>query len=239
MSLSDFRKPLVLILDVGTSSLRAQIRDGEASAISDLDVRLPHRVLRSSDGRATLDADEILDGVASAVDQILERAGSLTQQVGGVAAATLVSNVLGVDSQGRPLTPIYTYADTRSRADTEELRREVDGQDVHDRTGCLLHSKLPTCTLSLAESDPAGSSEQGSLLDLDRRIPLLAFLPKPWRQSLGCFLEWPAQPPHAELGQRVDLKSSHRSLSILRPRRHQPAVGWTGGPVGPTMAVAG
>ncbi len=140
MSFGDVRKPLVLILDVGTSSLRAQIRDGEASAISDLDVRLTHRVSRSSDGRATLDADQILDGVASAVDQVLERAGSLTQQVGGVAAATLVSNVLGVDSQGRPLTPIYTYADTRSRTDTEELRREVDGQDVHDRTGCLLHS---------------------------------------------------------------------------------------------------
>ena len=134
------RKPLILILDVGTSSLRAQIRDGEANAIPDLDIRVPHRVSRSSDGRATLDADEILDGVASAVDQVLERAGSLTQQVGGVAAATLVSNALGVDSQGRPLTPIYTYADTRSRADTEELRHEVDGQDVHNRTGCLLHS---------------------------------------------------------------------------------------------------
>ena len=134
------RKPLILILDVGTSSLRAQIRDGEANAIPDLDIRVPHRVSRSSDGRATLDADEILGGVASAVDQVLERAGSLTQQVRGVAAATLVSNALGVDSQGRPLTPIYTYADTRSRADTEELRHEVDGQDVHNRTGCLLHS---------------------------------------------------------------------------------------------------
>ena len=140
MSFADVEKSLVLILDVGTSSLRAQIRDAEAGAIPDLDVRVPHRVSRSSDGRATLDADEILDGVALAVDQVLGRAGSLTQQVGGVAAATLVSNVLGVDSQGLPLTPVYTYADTRSRADTEELRREVDSQDVHDRTGCLLHS---------------------------------------------------------------------------------------------------
>ena len=145
MSFGDARNPLVLVLDVGTSSLRAQIRDGQASAIPDLDIRVPHQVLRSSDGRATLDADQILTGVALAVDQVLERAGSLTQQLGGVAVATLVSNALGVDSQGCPLTPVYTYADTRSRADTEELRREVDGQDVHDRTGCLLHSSyLPS-----------------------------------------------------------------------------------------------
>ena len=125
MSFDDAKRPIVLILDVGTSSLRAQIRDGKADAIPDLDIRVPHRVSRSSGGRATLDADEILDGVASAVDQVLEQAGSLAQQVGGVAAATLVSNVLGVDSQGRPLTPVYTYADTQSRADTEELRRQV------------------------------------------------------------------------------------------------------------------
>ncbi len=155
MNFGDVRKPLVLVLDVGTSSLRAQIRDGEANAIPDLDIRVPHRVSRSSDGRATLDADEILDGVASAVDQVLERAGGLTQQVGGVAAATLVSNALGVDSQGRPLTPIYTYADTRSRADSEKLRREVDGEDVHDRTGCLLHSSyLPARFLWLNRTQP-------------------------------------------------------------------------------------
>ena len=160
MSFDDAKRPIVLILDVGTSSLRAQIRDGKADAIPDLDIRVPHRVSRSSGGRATLDADEILDGVASAVDQVLEQAGSLAQQVGGVAAATLVSNVLGVDSQGRPLTPVYTYADTQSRADTEELRRQVDGQDVHDRTGCLLHSSyLPARFRWLNRTQPDLLSE--------------------------------------------------------------------------------
>ncbi len=155
MSFGNLRKPLVLVLDVGTSSLRVQIRDGEAGAIPDLDVRVPHQVSRSSDGRATLDADEILAGVACAVDQVLERAGSLGHQVGGVAAATLVSNALGVDAEGRPLTPVYTYADTRSRVDTEELRREVDGQDVHDRTGCLLHSSyLPARLRWLNRTQP-------------------------------------------------------------------------------------
>ena len=44
---------------------------------------------------------------------------------------------------GAPLSPVYTYADTRNAADAQALRRELgaDGMAAaHDRTGCLIHS---------------------------------------------------------------------------------------------------
>ena len=155
MSVPDFRAPILMILDVGTSSLRVQLRDAEGTALPQLNVRVPHRVRRSSDGAATLDADEILTGVADAIDRLLERAGSLAQQISGVAAATLVSNVLGVDAQGNPLSPVYTYADTRSHPDVQELRRAVETREVHDRTGCLLHSSyLPARFFWLKRTQP-------------------------------------------------------------------------------------
>jgi gluconokinase len=57
-----------------------------------------------------------------------------------VAVATLVSNVLAVDAEGRPITPLVTYADTRSDPDAGALRRDLDEEEVHQRTGCPLRA---------------------------------------------------------------------------------------------------
>jgi gluconokinase len=69
---------------------------------------------------------------------------------------TFVSNVLGLDAAGRPVTPIYTYADTRNAADAAALSQELGGQAaMHDRTGCLIHSSyLPARFRWLARTQP-------------------------------------------------------------------------------------
>src|SRR5262249_19317331 len=41
---------------------------------------------------------------------------------------------------GEPVTPIFTYADTRSAEDVEHLKTLVDAESLHQRTGCLLHT---------------------------------------------------------------------------------------------------
>ncbi len=71
---------------------------------------------------------------------------------------TLVGNVMGIDSAGRPITPVFTYADTRNAADAQELRRELGQKEMaaaHDRTGCLIHtSYLPARFRWLARTMP-------------------------------------------------------------------------------------
>ena len=39
-----------------------------------------------------------------------------------------------------PVTPLYTYADTRARREAQELRHELDFAEVYQRTGCPLHT---------------------------------------------------------------------------------------------------
>jgi gluconokinase len=47
---------------------------------------------------------------------------------------------LALDADGRALTPLITYADTRNAADAETLRRELGEHEIHQRTGCLLRT---------------------------------------------------------------------------------------------------
>ena len=133
--------PLILTLDIGTSSTRATLFDAQAQSVPGMQAQIPYEVHTTPDGGAEFDPAELLAEVVQAIDQLLELAGPLGQRIAGVALDTLATTMLGLDSAGRPVTPLYTYADTRSTADAAALRAELGGMAAaQDRTGCLIHS---------------------------------------------------------------------------------------------------
>jgi gluconokinase len=147
--------PLVLTLDIGTSSVRAMLFDRFARAVPGLAARVDTDVRTTVDGGVEVEPDVLLAGIMSCVDELLERAGSATRRIIAVGSASLVGNVLGVAEDGAVLTPLYTWADTRSTAVAAELRQELDETAVHDRTGCLLRSSyLPAQFRWLRKTDP-------------------------------------------------------------------------------------
>ncbi|HXV42613.1 MAG TPA: gluconokinase [Anaerolineae bacterium] len=138
---NQFTPPLILTLDLGTSSTRAMLFDRQAQPVPGLQAQIANQLQTTPDGGAEFDPVELLNGVATAIDQLLQLAGPLAGQIGGVALDTFVTNILGLDSAGQPLTPLYTYADTRSVADAEALQVELGGMfAAHERTGCPIHS---------------------------------------------------------------------------------------------------
>jgi len=99
--------------------------------------------------------DELLDIVWRGIDAVLAKAGLLVSEITGVGVCTFVGNILGVYQMARPLTPVFTYADTRAEKEATRLRTELDESEVHDRTGCHLHaSYLPARFRWLAKSRP-------------------------------------------------------------------------------------
>ncbi|MBA2533908.1 MAG: gluconokinase, partial [Rubrobacter sp.] len=104
-------------------------------------------------GGASKDAGELLDLVARAVDGALSRTGGAA--ISGVAMSTFWHSVLGVDRDGRPTTPILTWADRRAAAIAPDLRERLDESTVHRRTGCVLHSSYwPAKLLWLSRTMP-------------------------------------------------------------------------------------
>ncbi|HJZ47671.1 MAG TPA: FGGY family carbohydrate kinase, partial [Roseiflexaceae bacterium] len=132
--------PFILTIDVGTSSARALLYDGCGRHVQGVAAQERYSIHTAPDGAVEDDPDEALERIWRCVDAVLALAGPLAERIRGVAIDTLVSNILAIDSAGRPLTRLITYADTRNDADAIELRRQLDERAVHQRTGCLLRT---------------------------------------------------------------------------------------------------
>jgi gluconokinase len=130
----------ILAVDVGTSSVRAQIFDADAQE------REPAR-------REYPDEDDptrMLELVREAVDEAV--GGGSYDAVG---ASCFGHSLLALDEGGRPLTPILGWRDTRSADSAEWLARRLDADAVHARTGCHIHTSYWPAKLAwLAAKQP-------------------------------------------------------------------------------------
>jgi len=142
MTLKDATPPFVLSLDIGTSSVRAFVFDARGRRISGIGAREPLALRVSSDGAAEIDAAELFDAVARCLDGALAQSVDLLppNAIAGVAVTTLAPTLVALDRDGVPLTPVFTYADTRCAQDAAALQARLDEREIHQRTGCLLRT---------------------------------------------------------------------------------------------------
>ena len=130
----------VLALDVGTSSIRAQVHDESGAPVGDA-------ARRSYD---TDDADRMVECVRGTVDEALGG-----ERVEAVGASSFGHSLLVLGRSGRPAAPLLTWRDVRSEDAAEWLARRLDPDEVHARTGCHLHSSYWPAKLAwLAGDDP-------------------------------------------------------------------------------------
>lgn len=132
--------PLVLTIDIGSSSVRTMLFTVHGQAIEQLSAREAYELQVGPDGASEDDPDAMLERVFRCIDQILTAAGPLASAIGAVAIDTLVSNFIALDAEHKPLTALISYADTRNDADAEYLRHTLDEPQIHQRTGCLLRT---------------------------------------------------------------------------------------------------
>ncbi len=123
-----------LALDIGSSSLRAMLFDARGEAVPAVFVRKACSAATTPDGGVTLDPEQLTRLTFACIDEALQQAGS--RKITRVAMDTLVANLLGIDADGQPVTPLYTWADTRGA----ELAEHLDARDYARRTGCRLHT---------------------------------------------------------------------------------------------------
>jgi gluconokinase len=146
----------ILAVDVGSSSVRAMLCDSQGTELPGTFVRLSYTFEKSADGGATLDADALLGQIFSCIDAVLATPAAAGVEIGTVAIDTFVSNVVGLDSNGAPVTPLYTWSDARGDEVIPPLKAQLDPQAYLQRTGCYLHpSYWPVRLAWLRESDPA------------------------------------------------------------------------------------
>ena len=148
---------LILVIDLGSSSVRASIyrTDGER-----LEGATGSRTVHQ-DADGTFDPESLTRLTEAVVDDCLVslRGRRRDFRLIGVAWTSFAMSLLGVDRNRRPVTPVYSYADSRSGPYADALRRELKAEDIlaatSKRTGTPVHTAYaPPQLLRLAAEEP-------------------------------------------------------------------------------------
>ena len=132
--------PVVLAIDLGTSSVRSALFDARAQIIPGSKANQAYRVRHSAAHAAELDPAILLRATKHCLRQT--RTCLTTKEHPAIAGSGFWHSLLGLDRSGEPLTPIYTWADGRSEPDAARLREKFSEREIQQRTGCMLRASF-------------------------------------------------------------------------------------------------
>lgn len=154
--MSDPATDLILVIDLGSSSVRASAYRTDGERLEDASESRPTH--QAPDG--TFDPIALTRLTEEVVSECLAslRGRRRGFRLIGVAWTSFAMSLLGVDRAGRPVTPVYTYADSRSGPYADALRRELEAEgvlaDTCKRTGTPVHTAYaPPQLLRLAAEE--------------------------------------------------------------------------------------
>ena len=134
------KKALILTLDMGTSSVRAMLFDTRGRVVPDAEVQIAYAQTTTADGGVQTDAEELLSLTINCLKQLLRKINKDTRgRIAGVGLSCFWHSLVGVGEDGRAVTPLLSWADSRAMAQAEKLKTEMDAAAYHARTGCVLH----------------------------------------------------------------------------------------------------
>jgi gluconokinase len=148
---------MILAIDIGTSSSRSALYDATGARLLETTAQFGYPLQTGPDGRAELRPADLDRAVRLAVAATLKiwRARKSPRHIIGIGVSCFWHSLLGLDKSGRPLTPIYTWADSRCHREAELLRRDPGEAIIHARTGCMSRTSFwPAKLLWLRQTDP-------------------------------------------------------------------------------------
>lgn len=144
----------VLALDIGSSSVRATVYTWQASTLQQMaQAQIEYALHSTPDGHAELALEPLEEHIAACIDAALKDCAP--DSIAAVGCDTLVGNLVALDGAGAPLTPAWSWADTRAASAASTLRAEWDTAALWQRTGTPIHSAYwPARLRWLATSEP-------------------------------------------------------------------------------------
>jgi gluconokinase len=137
-------EPLILALDIGTSSSRAAFFDITAHRAVATLTHHDYPLLTSADGMIEIEPGALFGAVRSCITETLHRrradAALRMRPIAGIGVSCFGHSMVGCAEKGEAITRIITAADSRSRDESAVLRKRFDERKIHARTGCMLRA---------------------------------------------------------------------------------------------------
>jgi gluconokinase len=147
------KQQLILALDIGSSSVRAALYDYSGNVLPQTMVKNKRTLAVTDEGGAEIDADEAVDQVVKAIDDVLKKAEKVNGDITHAASCCFWHSLVGVDAKGKPTTKVFGWADTRGHKQVAVLRKKFNEAEVHNRTGARFHSSFWPAKLAWLKKD--------------------------------------------------------------------------------------
>lgn len=143
--------PMILSIDLGSSSVRASLYEDDGTPAPGLESARAHSLRTAPGGGSEADPDGLFQLVVECIDEVMARhagaAGKAGRKIEAAALSTFWHSLLAVSGDGRALSPVTTWADTRSAAQAQRLAADLDEESIRARTGCVFHPGYPPARL--------------------------------------------------------------------------------------------
>nr|WP_052886589.1 FGGY family carbohydrate kinase [Thermofilum adornatum] len=123
----------ILAVDIGTSTVKSGLIDFEGDGVKGFNtIEVP--LLRPEPEAAEHSADYLWGIFKETVKETIRKANM--EEIDGIVVSGYLFGLIGLDSQNRPLTNIFTWLDRRPAKYLPRLYKTLDPFEVYRRTGC-------------------------------------------------------------------------------------------------------
>jgi gluconokinase len=135
----------IIGVDIGTSGTKAIAFSSEAQIMANAYVS--YNALIPAAGYHEQDPEILFNAVVSCIQQVAAQTASKMDGLKGICFSAAMHSLIAVDAGGQPLTNMITWADARSAAYAEALKKTPLGHDIYKHTGTPIHPMSPLCKL--------------------------------------------------------------------------------------------
>ena len=146
-------QPLILALDIGSSSARAALVDGAGQRVPGSLIHSGYQQNTISSKHGSLDPQELLTVVEALVDQILAKISGQDVEIAAVGISTFWHSVMGIDASGEPTSRVLMWSDVRAADQCQAFEAALDAEDYRRRTGTPVHPSYPSLKLLWLRQD--------------------------------------------------------------------------------------
>jgi gluconokinase len=134
---------IVIGVDVGTTATKV-VAFGIGAARRQTALR-EYPLLQPAPGQQVQDPEVVTSAVVAALAEVVAAAAGA--RVVGVSVSAAMHGLLALDDAMTPLTPVITWADSRSVAEAAALRADGTAAQLHRTTGTPVHPMTPQSKL--------------------------------------------------------------------------------------------
>ncbi len=131
----------IIGVDIGTTATKAVAFSPEGETIVSYSIEYP--MITPLPSHCEQDPQKIFEAVLSTIQETVSK--SKSNSLKAISFASAMHGIMAVDEEGKPLTNLIIWADTRSKKQAEKIK--ATGNKIYERTGTPIHPMSPLCKL--------------------------------------------------------------------------------------------